>query len=174
MQDQQLNHNPFRGIVLGDFHSYIVKVELDNKDLKFAKRIGHILNKRYDLDGFRIFQSSTITHRIENADYSKTVLRYRTANYHIIFNRKVSAMENHSIIAWLCMYLKDENLTKWFLMQCIKQTTTLRIGFKGNKKPPKEVYRFGNQDKMIAEFLDNRQFILDFLNGENRNDQDLL
>lgn len=162
MQDQKLPHNPFPNIILGDFHSYIVKVELDIRYSKRqAIRIGHILNNRYDLDGFLIEQSSTTTHKIENADYSKTVFRHRTHGYHIIFNRKVSEMENHSIIAWLCLYLKDENLTKWFLMQCIKQTITLRIGFKGNKRPPKIVYRFGNQDKMIADFLDNRQFILD-------------
>jgi len=165
MQNLELPHN----VIIGDFHSHIIKVELDNKNRRSAKRIGKILNKRYSLDGFIIFRSSTSTHRIERIDYSKTVFRYRTQGYHIIFNRKVSEMENHSIIAWLCLYLKDENLTKWFLMQCIKQTITLRIGFKGNKKPPEEVYRYGNQDKMIKEFLDNRQFILDFLNGENKN-----
>lgn len=165
MQDQKLYPN----VIFGDFSTDIVKVELDNVDFRFAKRIGKILNKRYNLDGFIILQSSTTNHKIENADYSKTVYRFRTYSYHIVFNRKVSESENRSIIAWLCMYLKDENLTKWFLMQCIKQTTTLRIGFKGKKKPPKIVYRYGNQDKMIKEFLDNRQFILDFLNEENKN-----
>jgi len=144
MQDQKLPHNPFPNIILGDFHTDIVKVELDNKNLRFAKRIGRILNKRYDLDGFIIFRSSTTTHKIENADYSKTVFRYRTHGYHIVFNREVSEKENHSIIAWLCMYLKDENLTKWFLMQCIKQTITLRTGFKRKKKPPTIIYREGN------------------------------
>ncbi len=28
---------------------------------------------------------------------------------------------------------------------------------------PKLIFQFGNQDKQIAEFLENRQFILNFL-----------
>jgi len=39
----------------------------------------------------------------------------------------------------------------------------LRISNKGKKPFPKPIFQYGNQDKMIAEFLDNRQFILDFL-----------
>jgi hypothetical protein len=50
----------------------------------------------------------------------------------------------------------------------IKGTYTLRIGFKGKKKPPKIVYRYGNQDKQIAKFLENRDFILDFLKVSQR------
>lgn len=163
MQNQKYQVNPHPNIILGDCHSYIVKVELDNKTLRYVKWIGKILDKRYNLDGHIILKSSTTTYKIENSDYSKTVYRYKTGNYHIVFNRKVSAMENHSILAWLSLYLKDEKLTLWFHMQCIKQSTTLRIGFKGNKKPSKIVFRYGNQDKMIKEFLDNRQFILNFL-----------
>ena len=77
--------------------------------------------------------------------------------------------ELHSILAWLCLQTKDSDLIMWFLLQCVKQNVTLRTGFKENKKPPREVYRFGNQDKMIKKFEDNRQFILNFLNGENKN-----
>jgi len=48
-------------------------------------------------------------------------------------------------------------------MQKIKRTYSLRIGFKGKKKPPKIIYRWGNQDGQIKKFLENRKFILDFL-----------
>jgi hypothetical protein len=72
-------------------------------------------------------------------------------------------IELNRILAWLCLRLKDENLTKWFFMQLQKGTYTLRIGFKERKKPPRIIYRFGNQDKQIRKFLENRKFILDSL-----------
>jgi hypothetical protein len=56
-----------------------------------------------------------------------------------------------------------------FLLQLIKGSYTLRVGCKRRKKPPREVYRFGNQDEMIAKDEDNRRFILNFLNcSDNR------
>ena len=49
----------------------------------------------------------------------------------------------------------------------IKGKYTLRIGFKGKKKPPIIVYRYPkdgrNQDRQIAKFLENRNLILEFL-----------
>lgn len=129
-----------------------------------------MLNNRFNLDGFRIFQSSVKTHSVKNIEGDKIVYKYRTRGFHLVFNREVSESENRSIVSWLCLHLKSywnviENLDWWFHMQCVKQTVTLRHGFKGNKKPPREVYRFGNQDKMIAEFMDTREYILDFLSG---------
>ena len=60
-----------------------------------------------------------------------------------------------------------EELDNWLHMQDIKQTDSLRIGFKGKRKPPKIVYRYpkdgSNQDKQIAKFLENRNCILEFL-----------
>lgn len=46
----------------------------------------------------------------------------------------------------------------------------MRIGFKGRKKPPTIVYRYGNQDKQIAKFLTNREFILGFLKDAESNE----
>jgi hypothetical protein len=45
-------------------------------------------------------------------------------------------------------------------MQDIKETNTLRIGSKGDKKPPRIVYRYGSQNNQIKWFLENRAFIL--------------
>ena len=168
MIDQTLHRrvceNPFPNVILGDWVNNMVKVELDDcYSLRRVKSIAKMLNSRYSLDGFRIYRSSTRTHSVMNEEGDKVVFQYRTKGYHIVFNREVSALENYSILAWLCLQLKDENLTKWFLMQCIKQTVTLRCGFKGCKNPPREVCRFGNQDKMIAVFEDNRDFVLGFL-----------
>jgi hypothetical protein len=49
----------------------------------------------------------------------------------------------------------------------IKGTYTLRLGFKKRKKPPKIVFRYGNQDKKIKEFLDDGDFTLRFLGTVN-------
>lgn len=53
-------------------------------------------------------------------------------------------------------------------LQMIKGMFTLRHGFKRGKKPPRIVYRYGNQDKQIARFLANRRFILNFLNDGDK------
>lgn len=80
----------------------------------------------------------------------------------------VSEDELKSILAWLCLFTKDWKLITWFLLQLIKGTFTLRIGFKRSKKPPKIVYRWGNQDRQITKFLENRKFILDFLESNRQ------
>jgi hypothetical protein len=174
MTDQQLHRNPFPNVTFGDHHTNIGKIDWDERCLHEVKRYSFMLNNRYDLDGFIILQSSTKKHRIKNEELTKVVYEYKTKSYHTVFNREVSKDELDSYLAWLCLTIKDLKLIEWYLLQNTKQTYTLRCGFKGRKKPPRIVFKYGNQDKMIAEFLDNRQFILDFLNGENRNDQDLL
>lgn len=174
IKGQQLQVNPFPSSILGDCGNNILKVESDNLfSLREIKHYAHMLNKRYHLDGFIILQSSVKTHEIWNVETNikeNVVYRYKTRNYHIVFNRKIkSVAELHSIIAWLCLITKDWNLILWFLLQCVKQTITLRNGFKGRIRPPRIVYRYGNQDKMIREFLDNREFILNFLNRDDKN-----
>ena len=91
---------------------------------------------------------------------------YKSKSYHTVINCEVSKDELQSILAWLC-FTKDNKLTMWFLLQMIRITYTLWIGFKGKKKPPKIVYRWGKQDRQIAKFLENRNFVLDFF-GFNR------
>ncbi len=93
----------------------------------------------------------TKTHRIKNIDGDKTVDKYRTTGSHIIWNREVTLLEKKSIQSFLYMHLKQnwntiEQLDVWLHMQNIKQTDTLRIGFKSKKKPPKVVNEYGNQD----------------------------
>lgn len=164
-----MNHNPFPNVILGDFHDNIVKVDWDERCLHLVKRYSFMLYNRYELDGFLILHSSTKTIRIKNEELTKVVYQYKTRNYHTIFNQEISKDNIDAYLAWLCLEVNDYNLTKWYIMQRIKQTYTLRIGFKGNKNPPKIVFRYGNQDKMIKEFLDNRDFILNFLNAGDKN-----
>jgi hypothetical protein len=117
--------------------------------------------------GFIILQSSEKTRKIRNDVFTEIAYTYKSKSYHTVFNGEVSKDELQSILAWLCLFTKDNKVTTWFLLQLIKGTYTLRIGFKGKKKPPKIVYRWGNQDRQIAKFLENRNFILDFLDSNS-------
>jgi hypothetical protein len=126
------------------------------------------MNERYKLDGFIILQSSTTLHKVRDESLNEIAYEYKTKSYHTIFNRSVSHEELNSILAWLCLFTKDNKLITWYLLQNIKGTYTLRHGFKGKKSFPKIVYRYGNQDKQIKKFLCNRAFILNFLKEESR------
>jgi hypothetical protein len=44
-------------------------------------------------------------------------------------------------------------------MQCIKESSTLRVSEKREKASPRIVFRYGKQDKQIKGFLDFRDFI---------------
>lgn len=113
-------------------------------------------------------QSSATTRKIRNDSFTDIAYTYKSKSYHTVFNGEVSKDELQSILAWLCLFTKDQKLITWFLLQLIKGSYTLRIGFKGRKKPPEIVCRYGNQDRQIARFLANRQFILDFIKEAGR------
>ena len=160
---------PRSNATLGDWYDYICKIDLDNCFTKSQPKIaGYLINNRFSMDGFRIYQSGIKTIVVKDEDRDRIVYKYRLRGYHIVFNRKVTPMENKAIKSWFYMHIKCfwntvEMVDIWMHMQDIKQTDTLRVGFKGKKKPPKTVFKDGNQDKMIAEFEDNRNFILNFL-----------
>ena len=166
----RLTKNPFPNVVLGDFDTDIVKVDWDERFLCEVKRFSKILVRRFPVlgDGFIILKSSTKLRKIRNDTFTEIAYRYRSPSYHTVFNGEVSEDELKSILSWLCLFTKDNGLITWFLLQLIKGTFTLRIGFKGKKKPPKVVYRYGNQDRQIAKFLENRNFILNFLTQSER------
>ena len=163
--------NSFPNVVLGDFDDDILKIDFDERYYYEVYRLCMILVKKYPVldNGFIILQSSTKTHKIKKIGNSlpdvsnDVVYSYKLRSFHAVFNGVVSKDEINSILAWLCEKVKDWNLIKWFHMQLIKGTYTLRIGFKGKKRPPIIVKRYGNQDKQIRKFLENRNFILEFL-----------
>lgn len=153
-----------RNVVLGDWDRNIVKVELDKKYfLRQVKAIAEMLMKRYSLEGYLILLSSNSTEKVWDKDYEKIVFKRKIANYHIVFDKLVSWSKFMSILAWLSLRLKDPDFDVWFKMQCVKQTCTLRHGFKGRKYFPRIVFCYGNQDKGIKKFLANRKFIHKFL-----------
>jgi hypothetical protein len=163
--------NPFPKVVLGDWDTDMLKIDWDERFFCEVRRFSMILVKKYPVlgSGFIILQSSVKTHKIRNDDFTKIAYTYKSKSFHTVFNGKVTKDELDSILAWLCLFTKDNGLITWFLLQLIKGTYTLRIGFKGKKRPPKIVYRYGNQDKQIKKFLENRNFILDFLDLTRKN-----
>ena len=127
---EQLTHN----FILGFTDTETVKLDFDDTPLDdvtyWAKRV----NRWFRLRGFSILESS------EN-------------NYHVVFNRPVTWSENVRIMAWVSLESNKKPLIRWFLMQCIKQGSTLRVSCKGSKPSPRVVSLYGKQDSQIKGFL---------------------
>jgi len=87
------------------------------------------------------------------------ILKSSENSHHVIFNRPVSWSENMRIVAWVSLLFRSEKLKTYFLMQCIKESSTLRVSNKGDKPSPRIVYRYGKQDKKVKEFLSYRREI---------------
>jgi hypothetical protein len=155
-------------VILGDWGKTTVKLDFDEFSLAEVKWLVHRANEWFNLDGFLILESSTKTFRAKHKKSGKTFYRFRKKSYHAVFNRRVSWVENTQIMAWASMESHNEKLKDYVLMQILKGSSTLRIGNKGKKPFPKPIFQHGNQDKMIAEFLDNREFVIDFLNDGTR------
>ncbi len=111
---------------------------------------------RYLIDDFLI-QYST---RISKRDF--IILKSSGNSYHVVFNRAVSWSRNVHIMCWVALFSGIESLRKFVWMQGIKESSTLRIGPKGDKPRPRIVGRFGNQDKEINEFLNYREMYKHF------------
>ena len=115
-------------------------LDLDDVTFKSAKYWAERAVNWFQLGGFLILKSSDRC-------------------YHVVFNRKVSWTENMHIVAWVALQSHNRGLEKWHQMQCIKESSTLRVGPKREKASPRIVYRFGEQDCQIEEFLKYRRMI---------------
>jgi hypothetical protein len=80
-------------------------------------------------------------------------------SYHVLFNRPVSWTDKLKVVAWVALHSQNRGLIKWLIMQCIKQSSTVRVSEKKEKKPPRVVFRHGKQDRQILSFLDYRKQI---------------
>jgi hypothetical protein len=118
-----------------------VKLDLDKFTYKKTKYTALRVCKWFRLQGFIILKSS-----------SKC--------YHVVFNKAVSWRQNQAVMGWAC-YATNFNLPllRYLAMQCIKKSSTLRISGKGRKKPPKIIYRYGEQNSMIRNYLKTRREI---------------
>ena len=126
--------------ILGCSDTQTVKIDFDHTPFQTVKYWAMRAMNWFKLRGFIILKSSK-------------------HNYHIIFNRKVSWRQNMHITAWIALESHTQELVMWFIMQCIKESSTLRISPKGRKSSPKIVRRYGRQDGQIRNFLQYRKLI---------------
>ena len=126
--------------ILGITDQETVKLDFDQTPFRTVRYWAMRTMKWFRLKGFIILKSSK-------------------DSYHVVFDKKVSWKENMHIVAWVCLLSQHKELTKWFLLQCIKEGSTLRVSAKKGKPEPRIVFRFGSQDGMIAEFLAYRKVV---------------
>ncbi len=87
------------------------------------------------------------------------ILKSSEQSYHVLFDREVSWSENMRVVAWVSLLAHCSGLHKWCLMQCIKESSTLRVSHKREKPPPRIVYRYGDQNEQVQNFLEYRALI---------------
>jgi len=124
--------------ILGYTDQETVMVDFDNTPLKTVKKWASRAMKWFKLEGYIILRSSL-------------------NNYHAIFNRRVSWKENMKIVGWVALLSNNPMLQKWFLMQCIKEGSTLRVSSKREKPSPRIVFRYGRENCQIEGFLKYRE-----------------
>lgn len=153
-------------LVWGDWDTDTVRLDFDNTILEEVLYWAYRTNFWFKLEGFIILESS---HRDYTAkDKHKTVFRFRKGNYLVIFNKPVEWSFNVHVMNWTALESGNENLKKYVIMQCIKETSTVRISRKRKKPIPKIIFRYGLQDKQIKKFLETRKLILSFLKKKRR------
>lgn len=126
--------------ILGYSDEETVKLDFDQMPFSKARYWAVKALKRFRLQGFIILKSS------KNC-------------YHVIFDKTLSWAENMSVVAWVALLSHSKTLQTYCLMQCIKGCSTLRVSNKGEKPAPRIVYRYGNQEHNVKEFLENRRLI---------------
>jgi hypothetical protein len=130
--------------ILGYTDTETVKLDFDHVSLNTVRYWARRTMRWYHLGGFVILESSPHC-------------------YHVVFDRTVTWTENVTIMAWVALMTKHRKLTGWFIMQCIKQASTLRVSPKDEKPKPRIVRRAGSQNAEIKTFLRYRVMINDFL-----------
>jgi len=130
--------------VLGFTDNETVKLDLDESSFKTVKCLAEKTVKRFNLKGYMILKSSK-------------------NNYHVVFDREVDWSENVSIMSWVVLVSHKPKLLKWFLLQCIRKASTLRVSSKGDKPPPRIVFRNGGSVGQIKVFLCFRSQIKRFM-----------
>jgi hypothetical protein len=126
--------------LLGYSDTETVKLDFDNTAFPLVKYWAFKAMRKFRLEGFVILKSS------ENS-------------YHVVFNHPVSWSENMRVVAWVSLLSHNKALSKYFLMQCIKESSTLRVSEKQEKASPRIVFRYGRQDKQVKGFLELRGVI---------------
>jgi len=126
--------------ILGYTDQQTVMLDFDTTSLKTVRYWASRAMKWFKLEGYIILRSSL-------------------NNYHVVFNRRVSLEENMRIVAWVALQSNNPMLEKWFLMQCIKEGSTLRVSPKLDKGSPRIVFRHGKENGQIESFLRFRKLM---------------
>ena len=132
-----LNNEWNRHFVLGYTDEETVMLDFDSTSFKTVRYWASRTLKWFKLEGYIILRSSL-------------------NNYHVVFNRKVTWKENMHIVGWVGLLSNNPMLQKWFLMQAIKEGSTLRVSPKRDKPCPRIVFRHGREDGQIESFLKYR------------------
>lgn len=128
--------------IFGVTETDTVMLDLDDVTFRTARYWARRAMNWFKLGGFLILKSSERC-------------------YHVVFNRMVDWTENMSIVAWVARKRGSNNpgLQEWHRLQCIKVGSTLRFTSKGDKSGPRIVYREGEEDDRIGDFLRFRRQI---------------
>jgi hypothetical protein len=125
--------NPSKPI-LGYSDTSTVKLDFDNTPFKVVKYWALRAMKWFRLRGFIILKSSK-------------------NHYHVVFDRAVSWERNIHSMAWVALESGNWKIQKYLTMQCIKESSTLRLSSKTDKPVPRIVYRQGKQEREIKNYL---------------------
>ena len=136
LENQILRAEP----ILGFTDRATVKLDLDEMSFKLVLYWAMFALEKFKLRGFIILKSSK-------------------NHYHVVFDRYVCWDENLSVMAWVAILSKSVHLLRYLAMQCIKMSSTLRISPKGGKPSPRPVFRYGNQDNAVKDYLEYRRLI---------------
>jgi len=120
--------------ILGYTDTETVKLDFDDVTFKTVLYWARRAMSWFSLGGFLILKSSDRC-------------------YHVVFNHEVDWTHNMKIVAWVALLSKNEGLRRYLLMQCIKESSTLRLSPKGEKPFPRIVYHEGEEDDQIMAFL---------------------
>jgi len=126
--------------MLGYTDKSTVKLDFDDAPFKTVKYWALRTMKWFRLRGFIILKSSK-------------------NHYHVIFDRSVTWKKNLHIVAWVALESGNPKLKKYHIMQCIKESSTLRVSAKREKLSPRVVFRYGEQDGAIKDFFRIRRLI---------------
>ena len=111
--------------MLGYTDKSTVKLDFDDVSFKFVKYWALRTLKWFRLRGFIILKSSK-------------------NHYHVVFDKSVTWKRNVHIMAWVGLESGNENLQRYQLMQCIKESSTLRVSTK-KQKPSPRFFVLGNK-----------------------------
>jgi threonine dehydratase len=135
----------------------LVKLNVDDAPAEIYLKLENL----QPIGSFKIRGASNAIKSAKTEDLKNGVRALESSGncYHVVFNRMVSWSENLSIIGRIVLMTHHRPLQRWHLMQCIKQSMTLRVSIKGDKPIPRIVYSEGEQGEQIEGYLKYSNFI---------------